>query len=230
MSHPSSDVTTNDMSVVERVVDTPRGQGRLLVHAGVDPVAVLLLSHGAGAGIDTGDLEALAEALPTNGVTVALFEQPWKRAGRKVATAPATLDEAFLAAADVVRNHHPDLPLVVGGRSAGARSACRTAAQVGASGCLALSFPLHPPGKPERSRLDELHAAGVTTLVLQGERDTFGTPEEFPDDVDLCVVPYADHSLRVPTRADITQAEAYGIVVEAALEWIVREAAGNQSS
>lgn len=218
----------NDMSVVERIVATPRGEGRLLVHAGVDPVAVLLLGHGAGAGIDTGDLVALADVLPANGVTVALFEQPWKRAGGKVATAPSTLDEAFLAAAEVVRDHHPGLPLVVGGRSAGARSACRTAREIGASGCLALSFPLHPPGRPEKSRLAELHAAGVTTLVLQGERDTFGTPEEFPDDVDLCVVPYADHSLKVLKRADITQEEAYGIVVEAALEWIVREAAGNQ--
>lgn len=219
----------NDMSVVEHTVDTPRGEGRLLVHAGVDPVAVLLLSHGAGAGIDTGDLAALAEALPANGVTVALFEQPWKRAGRKVATPPASLDEAFVVAADVVRNHHPDLPLVVGGRSAGARSACRTAAQVQASGCFALSFPLHPPGKPAKSRLAELHAAGVTTLVVQGERDAFGSPEEFPDDVDLCVIPNADHSLRVPKRSDVTQEEAYAIVVEAALEWIVREAAGNQT-
>lgn len=218
----------NDMSVVEHAVDTPQGEGRLLVHAGVDPVAVLLLGHGAGAGIETGDLQALAEVLPANGVSVALFEQPWRRAGRKVATAPPTLDEAFLVAAEVVRNHHPDLPLVVGGRSAGARSACRTADRIGASGVLAISFPLHPPGKPEKSRLDELHSAGVTTLVLQGERDSFGAPDEFPDDVDLCVIPDADHSLRVPKRAEISQDEAYGIVVEAALEWIVREAAGNQ--
>ncbi|GGD28769.1 alpha/beta family hydrolase [Nocardioides daphniae] len=212
------------MRVEEELVETPRGEGRLVVHHAVDPVAVLLLSHGAGGGIEAIDLVALAEALPPQGVTVALFEQPWRRAGRKIATAPATLDEAFVVAAGLMPS---DLPLIVGGRSAGARSAARTALQVGASGCLALSFPLHPPGKPEKSRLEELHGAEVTTLVVQGERDTMGTPSEFPDDVDVCVVPYADHSLKVPKRAPLEQEEALAIVVEATLEWVVREAAGD---
>lgn len=211
------------MSVTEEIVDTPRGEGRLVVHAATDPVAVLLLSHGAGGGIEAPDLVALAEALPSQGVTVALFEQPWRRAGRKVATPPAHLDDAFVAAAARVSD---GLPLIVGGRSAGARSAARTAGQVGASGCLALAFPLHPPGRPEKSRLGELHGAEVTTLVVQGERDTFGSPSEFPDEVDVCVVPYADHAFAVPKRAPMTQEEALAIVVEATLEWVVREAAG----
>ena len=108
------------MNVTEQIIETPRGQGRVVTHAATDPVAVLLLSHGAGGGIDAPDLQALAAALPEQGVSVMLFEQPWKRAGRKVATAPPSLDEAFRAAAAQMPS---DLPLIVGGRSAGARSA-----------------------------------------------------------------------------------------------------------
>lgn len=211
------------MTATEQLVQTPRGEGRLVVHEAAEPSAVLLLSHGAGGGIETPDLVALAEALPAQGVTVALFEQPWRRAGRKVATPPAHLDDAFVAAAAEM----PDgLPLIVGGRSAGARSAARTALTVGASGCLALAFPLHPPGRPEKSRLGELHGADVTTLVVQGERDAFGAPSEFPDEVDVCPVPFADHAFKVLKRAPLTQDEALAIVVEATLEWVIREAAG----
>jgi len=115
----------------------------------------------------------------------------------------------------------------VGGRSAGARSAARTARNLGARGLLALAFPLHPPGRPEKTRLEELKGAGVTTLVVQGERDTFGTPDEFPGGLDLAVVPSADHSFKVPKRADISQDDALAVIVEATLEWIVREIAGN---
>ncbi len=154
-----------------------------------------------------------------------LFEQPWRVAGRKVATPPATLDVGLTAAASALRTR---TPLVLGGRSAGARSAARCAKSLGAIGCLALSFPLHPPGKPEKTRVEELHSAHVPTLVIQGERDTMGRPEDFPDELDLAVVPAADHGLRVPARGPISQAEAMGIVVEATLEWIVREVTGNQ--
>jgi predicted alpha/beta-hydrolase family hydrolase len=117
---------------------------------------------------------------------------------------------------------------VVGGRSAGARSAARTARELGASGYLALSFPLHPPGRPERSRLDELIAVRVPTLVVQGERDAFGRPDEFPPDRELTVVPGADHGFHVPKRGDVTPEEAMAIVVEAVLEWVVRDVVGNQ--
>lgn len=213
--------------VSETTIETPHGPGRLVTHRAKSPIATLLLSHGAGNGIDTEDLTALATSLPRNGVTVALFEQPWKVAGRHVATAPATLDAALTAAANWMRVR---TPLVVGGRSAGARSACRTAKRLGAGGALALAFPLHPPGKPERSRADELKGAKVPVLVIQGERDPMGRPDEFPDlpAVDLVVVPAADHSLRVGRRGPVSQSEALEILVESALEWIVRDVAGSR--
>ena len=161
----------------EQRVATPHGDGRLVSTARRRPVATLLLSHGAGRGIDTRDLEALAATLPRQGISVQLFEQPWRVAGRKVASPPATLDAGFMAAASALRTR---TPLVVGGRSAGARSAARTARVLGAAGCLALAFPLHPPGRPEKSRLDELLGAGVTTLVVQGENDPSGGPTSSP--------------------------------------------------
>jgi predicted alpha/beta-hydrolase family hydrolase len=207
-----------------REVATPHGPGRLVVAGARGATATLLLSHGAGVGIDTRDLEALAEALPGQGVSVARFEQPWRVAGRKVATPPPTLDAGLRAAAAALGG---DVPLVVGGRSAGARSAARCAAGLGAVGCLALAFPLHPPGKPEKSRLAELEASGVPTLVVQGERDTMGRPEEFPDPlpdhVDLAVVPGADHGFAVLRRGEVTEADAMALLVEATLEWLVRE-------
>ncbi|QIK75874.1 alpha/beta family hydrolase [Nocardioides piscis] len=209
-----------------RSINTPYGEGRLHVRRATSPVATLLLSHGAGRGIDAPDLEALAQALPGNGVSVMLFEQPWHVAGRKIATPPATLDAGLTAAADAMRGR---TPLVVGGRSAGARSGARCAKSLGARGVLALSFPLHPPGRPEKSRVEELRSAGLPILVVQGERDAMGRPDEFPDDVaglDLTVIPEADHGLKVPKRAEISQAEALGIVVESTLEWLVRDIAG----
>jgi len=136
------------------------------------------------------------------------------------------LDECLLVAANQIRTR---TPLVVGGRSAGARAAARSAKALGASGCLALAFPLHPPGKPEKSRLDELDGAQLPTLVIQGERDAFGRPEEFPERHDLTVVPGADHGFKVAKRGDITQEDALAIIVEATLEWIVREVVGNQN-
>lgn len=208
----------------ERLIQTPHGEGRLVTSRARSAVATLLVSHGAGGGIEARDLEALADHLPKQGITVVRFEQPWRRAGRKIATAPPTLDAALVAA---TRRLRLSTPLVVGGRSAGARSAARTASSLGAVGCLALSFPLHPPGRPDKSRAGELLGAGVPTLVVQGERDTMGRPEEFPAEVDLTVVPCADHALKVPARAPLTQDEALGIVVEATLEWIVREIVGN---
>jgi len=120
-------------------------------------------------------------------------------------------------------------PLVVGGRSAGARSAARIARSAGARGLLALSFPLHPPGKPEKSRLDELQGARVRTLVVQGESDPFGRPDEFPGDIELTAVPFADHGFKVPKKAPVGQEEALDVVLEATLEWIVRDVVGNRT-
>src|SRR3982751_5737259 len=125
------------MSIRETTVDTAQGPGRLLVLPARGATVTLLLSHGAAQGVDTRDLSALAAALPRQGVTVALFEQPWRVAGNKIAAAPRTLDIGLRAAAASLR---PRSPLVVGGRSAGARSAARCATGLGAVGCLALAF------------------------------------------------------------------------------------------
>lgn len=210
-----------------RTVSTPHGEARLVTDRSRSPVATLLLNHGAGGGIESPDLVALARDLPRQGISVVRLEMPWKVAGKRVAPRPAVLDECLTAAAWKLRAR---TPLVVGGRSAGARAAARCARELGASGVLALAFPLHPPGRPERSRLAELEDVALPTLVVQGERDTFGRPDEFPSDLDLTVVPSADHALRVPARAEVSQEEALGIVVEAVLEWVVREVVGNRNA
>ena len=157
-------------------VETPAGKGRLVVYVAAEPVALLVLGHGAGGGVETFDLGALAAALPGDGVTVALYEQPWRVSGRRVAGPPASLDRAWLPALDAARAL-ADVPLFVGGRSAGARVACRTVPP-DARGLVLLSFPLHPPGRPDRSRVDELAATACDALVVQGERDPFGGPAE----------------------------------------------------
>ena len=208
----------------ERMVATPRGEARVVTRRAKRPIATIVLTHGAGGGIDAPDLVRLARTLPQQDVSVVLVEMPWRVAGKKVAPAPAAIDAAYLAVLDQLRTRSP---LVLGGRSAGARSACRIARDVGARGVLALSFPLHPPGRPEKSRLEELRGVRLPTLVIQGEKDPFGTPEEFPDGIELAVVPEADHSMKVAKRASVSQADALAVVLEATLEWVVREVAGN---
>lgn len=210
---------------IERFVATPKGAARLLVRRAKRPIATLVLTHGAGGGIDAPDLVRLARTLPQQDISVTLVEMPWRVAGKKLAPAPPVIDECYTAVLDNMRTR---TTLVLGGRSAGARSACRIARRVGARGVLALSFPLHPPGRPDKSRLFELQGSRVRTLVVQGERDPFGAPEEFPGDVDLAVVPAADHSMRVPKSAPLSQDDALAVVLEATLEWVVREVAGNR--
>ena len=207
------------------LVSTPHGEARLHRDRSRHPVATLVLNHGAGGGVDSADLEALASNLPREGITVIRVEQPWKVAGKRLAPRPEVLDECLVAATNRLRVR---TPLVVGGRSAGARAALRTLRELGAAGCLALAFPLHPPGRPEKSRLPELEAAQVPVLVVQGERDPFGRPEEFPPDHELTVVPGADHAFKVGKQAGISQQEALTIIVEATLEWIVRDVVGNR--
>jgi uncharacterized protein len=210
----------------ERLVPTPHGDARLVVRRAKRPIATLVLTHGAGGGVDAPDLVRLARTLPQQEVSVTLVEMPWRVQGKKVAPRPDVIDQTYLAVMNAMRMRSP---LIIGGRSAGARSACRIARTVGAKGVLALSFPLHPPGKPEASRLPELLGARVPSLVIQGEHDPFGAPREFPDHVDLAVVPSGDHSLRVPKSSEIGQDDALSLVLEATLEWIVREIVGNPS-
>ncbi|HEV7625843.1 MAG TPA: alpha/beta family hydrolase, partial [Streptomyces sp.] len=149
---------------------------------------------------------------------VALVEQPWRVAGKKVAPAPKTLDTAWRALWPALTA--PGLPVVAGGRSAGARVACRTGGELGAHAVLALSFPLHPPGKPEKSRADELTGAGLPTLVVQGGRDPFGRPGEFPEGTRIVEVPDADHGFAVPKRADIGQEAALTVITDGVCGWL----------
>ncbi|MEV7725448.1 alpha/beta family hydrolase [Streptomyces sp. NPDC087917] len=206
-------------------VDTPAGPARITWHTARAAKLVLALGHGAGGGIEARDLVALAAALPARGVTVALVEQPWRVAGKKVAAAPKVLDEGWRALWPALAR--PALPVVAGGRSAGARVACRTAAELGAVGVLALAFPLHPPGRPEKSRAEELLGAGVPTLVLQGGRDPFGRPGEFPepaagDPYALVEVAGGDHGFAVSKKADLTQEEALAVITGAVGPWLDR--------
>jgi predicted alpha/beta-hydrolase family hydrolase len=168
------------MDALTEIVPTEHGDARITWH-GRDRAArgVLLVGHGAGGGIEAPDLRALAAGIDT--VAVALVEQPWRVAGKRLAPAPKTLDAGWVPVVARVRETVGEgVPLLVGGRSAGARVACRTGAATGAAGVLALAFPLHPPGKPERSRAEELLGTALPTLVVQGARDPFGGPEEFP--------------------------------------------------
>ncbi|WP_327068866.1 hydrolase [Kitasatospora sp. NBC_01250] len=207
------------------LVATPAGEARISWHrAAGRPRAVLGLGHGAGGGIEAADLVALAAVLPGHGITVALVEQPWRVAGKKVAPAPKTLDTGWLPVAE--RLAAEGVPLVVGGRSAGARVACRTGAASGAVAVLALAFPLHPPGKPERSRVAELLGSGLPTLVVQGERDSFGVPAEFPAVPALAAgqrvvpVPYANHGFALPKSAPLGQEAALEQLTGAVADWL----------
>ncbi|MFH9427273.1 alpha/beta family hydrolase [Streptomyces sp. NPDC017615] len=202
-------------------VETEAGTARFTWHPADEPRLVLAVSHGAGGGIEARDLQALAAALPAHGVSVALVEQPWRVAGRKVAPAPKTLDTGWRGLWPALTR--PGLPVVSGGRSAGARVACRTATELGARAVLALSFPLHPPGRPEKSRAGELLGAGVPALVVQGGNDPFGRPGEFPGegDFELVEVPFGDHSFAVPKRAPVTQEAALTTVTDAVVRWAV---------
>ena len=181
------------LRLVPREIGTPLGPARVHVArpaAGTTvgaqtagPAGTLLLGHGAGGGIAAADLQAVARRALAQGWVVGLVEQPWRVAGRKVATPPAQLDlgwTAVVAGLDSGRGRLPR-PFAFGGRSAGARVACRLAGPLGAVAVVALGFPLHPPGRPERSRFDELAGAltaGLPVLIAQGERDAFGTPDE----------------------------------------------------
>jgi predicted alpha/beta-hydrolase family hydrolase len=200
-----------------RTIPTAQGGARLHADRSRHPVATLVLGHGAGKGEDSRDLVALADALPRHGISVFRIEQPWHVAGKKVAASPDRLDEATVACVNAIRVR---TPIVLGGRSAGARVACRLASRLGAVGCVALAFPLHPPGKPDKTRLPELLGAGLPTLVVQGERDAFGRPDDFPAGVDMTAIPDADHGFAVPKRADLSQEETLAVIVEAVVEWV----------
>jgi uncharacterized protein len=158
-------------------VETPHGPARAHLHPVDKPRAALVLGHGAGGGVESRDLVAVTEMARGEGISVALVEQPYRVAGRRAPAPPGQLDAAWTAVVDHLRaGELGDLPLIVGGRSLGARVACRTAEATSAIAVLCLAFPVHPPGRPEKSRLEELDAVALPTLVVQGESDPFGMP------------------------------------------------------
>ena len=198
-------------------MQTPVGPARVHMYAARGPRAVLVLGHGAGRGADSADLLGLARDLPGDGVTVVLVDQPWVLAGRRIAPAPPTLDVAWTAVLDGLLPRlglRARLPLVVGGRSAGARVACRTAQATGARSGFLLAYPLVPPAARadadkhaaalarRRPELTAPGGAGIPLVVAQGERDAFGTAAELIEVlrrrplVEVVAVPDADHALR----------------------------------
>jgi predicted alpha/beta-hydrolase family hydrolase len=172
-------------------LETPHGPARVHMHEVDDPRGALVLGHGAGGGVESPDLQGAAKAALEAGLTVALVEQPYRVAGRR---SPAPANQLDAAWTSVIEQLALAVPLIAGGRSAGARVACRTAAETGAKAVLCLAFPVHPPGRPEKSRLDELDAVTVPTLVVQGERDPFGLPPAAPNRT-VVQIP-GTHSLR----------------------------------
>jgi len=166
---------------VELELDTPHGAARAHVDRADDARAALVLGHGAGGGVAARDLVAAKQVALSEGVAVALVEQPYRVAGRRSPAPAPQLDTAWTAVvAQLLDGALRGLPLIAGGRSAGARVACRTAADTGAVGVLCLAFPLHPPGRPEKTRQAELDAVAAPVLVVQGTSDPFGMPSGGP--------------------------------------------------
>jgi predicted alpha/beta-hydrolase family hydrolase len=208
-------------------VETPEGPGRFWIADADSPTALLIMGHGAGGGVDAVDLSVLASRLPERGVLVARFEQPWRLAGKKAAGPPPRLDIAWNAAVPALLAELSGLPYFLGGRSAGARVACRTAPTFPeVRGVVCCAFPLHPPGRPDRSRAGELLGAGVPRLVVQGERDSFGTAAEIEavlppgEAVSVVPVPGADHSMRTAKTGPISPAELRDLITEAVADFV----------
>jgi predicted alpha/beta-hydrolase family hydrolase len=189
---------------VTKVTKTPQGEAHVHLHPAADPRGALVLGHGAGGGVEAPDLVAATAAAGSRGFSVALVEQPYRVAGRRSSPAAKQLDPAWIAVVeDVMASDFDGLSLIAGGRSAGARVACRTAEATGAAAVLCLAFPLQPPARagkePAPSRLPELEAVKVPMLIVQGERDRFGMPE--PGRNREVVQVKGDHSLRSDPEA-----------------------------
>jgi uncharacterized protein len=199
-------------------IETPHGRAHVHVHDAEGARAALVLGHGAAGGVSSGDLVAAKDAALSEEISVALVEQPYRVAGRRSPAPARQLDAAWTAVVEhLTAGELQGLPLVVGGRSLGARVACRTAETVGAAAVLCLAFPLRPPRRGEApSRLPELEQVRVPTLVVQGERDPFGIPPA-GSKREVALVP-GDHSLR-------TDVDAVGAAVREWLQRILRSSA-----
>src|SRR5215210_4850783 len=189
-------------------VETPHGPAHVHLRAAADARAALVLGHGAGGGVQSRDLVAVTEVALEENVSVALVEQPYRVAGRRAPAPARQLDAAWIAVVEHLRAAELGaLPLIAGGRSLAARVACRTAGETGAAAVLCLAFPVHPPGRPETSRLAELEAVRVPVLVVQGEQDPFGMPPA-GERRQVAQVP-GDHSLRTDVHAVAAAVQAW---------------------
>jgi predicted alpha/beta-hydrolase family hydrolase len=187
-------------------INTGAGPAQAEIDRPTAPAFLLLMTHGAGGGVDTRDLLAVRDAAVGLGGVVARVLQPYRVRGARAPGAPGPQDAAWLEIVAALTVDYPGLPLVQGGRSNGARVACRTAAAAGARAVVALAFPLHPPGRPEQSRVGELRGAGVNVLVVNGERDPFGIPAQ-EDAARVIVLPGETHAL---TRSPAVVGAAVG--------------------
>lgn len=182
-------------------IDTAAGPALAEADGPDEPRFLFVLTHGAGGGVRTPDVLAARDAALGLGGAVALVTQPYRVSGGRAPGSAARQDAAWLQVIAELRASYRAIPLVQGGRSNGARVACRTARAAGADAVVALAFPLHPPGRagqPEYSRRDELRSAGVPVLVLNGERDPFGIPDA-GDAARVVVLPGEAHGLsKVP--------------------------------
>lgn len=189
-----------------RAIETPSGPARAHISGRSGAPGLFVLGHGAGGGVDAPDLVAVTAALVAAGWTVARIEQPYRVKGRRAPEAAPRLDAAWLAVVRALTARRRTACLVLGGRSSGARVACRTANELDAAAVVALAFPLHPPGKPEKSRAEELIDVAAPTLIVQGQRDAFGNEAELKRALgrasrgprSIVSVP-GDHSLRQST-------------------------------
>jgi predicted alpha/beta-hydrolase family hydrolase len=202
------------MSVSE--IETPSGTARAHLRLRSGARGTLILGHGAAGGVGARDLLAVSRAAESEGMSVVLVEQPYRVAGRRSPAPAPRLDAAWLAVVEHLRREdRVEAPLVVGGRSSGARVACRTAAAAGAASVLCLAFPLQPPRRagaaPAPSRIGELDGVAIPTLVIQGESDPFGMPPAAPQRTVVRVS--GNHSL----TADLDAVSA------AARGWLVRQ-------
>jgi predicted alpha/beta-hydrolase family hydrolase len=196
-------------------IETPHGRARAHLEEPAGAKSLLVLGHGAGGGVGAPDLVRAELEARQLGFATALVEQPYRVAGRRAPPPAAKADEAWRAVVGALRERLGDpAPLITGGRSFGARVACRTAAETGATAVLCLAFPEHPPGKPEKSRQDELDAVGVPVLVVQGQSDPFGMPTGGPGKEIVAVA--GNHGL----KADLN---AVGAAVG---EWLTKILAG----
>jgi predicted alpha/beta-hydrolase family hydrolase len=200
------------------LVSTPVGTAGITWYPAHGPArAVALLGHGTATGVEAADLQALAAALPGHGVTVALVTQPYRMNHTRHGSDEASLDAVWRAVWPIAADL--GVPVISGGRSAGSQVACRTAEQLGAHAVLALAYPLLGPGSPA-----ELLATGRPTLVLQGTRDPFGRPDQFPalpPEIELVEIPNANHTFDTP--GSIARSATMRLITDETSQWIKRQ-------